>query len=62
MSNVTGRTVPATVAESSPVLDEHTDRLCLVIAMAIRRILGIEALDAEVENEDVDNQDSVDVE
>lgn len=51
-----------TIAQSPPVvgdesiLDEHADELCFTLAMALRRILEIEALDAE-EDEDEEGEE-----
>ncbi len=43
------------VAEEESVLDEHADELCFALAMALRRILEIEALDAEDADEEEDD-------
>ncbi len=32
---------------NAPILDEHVDEACFTLALAIRRILGIEARDAK---------------
>jgi hypothetical protein len=36
-------------------IDEHVEEMCLVLGLAIRRILGIEALDAQDDDENEDD-------
>jgi hypothetical protein len=55
MFGSTGFTQPVVGRDAATlILDEHVDEFCFVLALALRRILEIEPLDAE--DEDVDEE------